>query len=45
MNNGSEMTKTAGCIPFGDHKAGVDTNPFKSIRDFLREAAPAKVRS
>ena len=45
MNNGSEMTKTAGCIPFADHKGGVDTNPFKSIRDVLRKAVPAKVRS
>jgi len=45
MSNGSEMIKMAGCIPFGDHKVGVDTNSFKSIRDVLRKAVPVKVRS
>lgn len=36
MGGGSEMTKTAGCISFADHKGGVGkTDPFKNIRDVL----------
>jgi signal transduction histidine kinase/DNA-binding response OmpR family regulator len=39
---GSEMTNTAGCIPFGDHKGGVDTNPFKSIAGRLPKSSPCQ---
>ena len=42
MGGGSEMTKTAGCIPFGDHNGGGDTNPFKSIAGRLAKSSPCQ---
>jgi len=40
MSNGGEMTKTAGRIPFGDHKGCIDANPFKSIAGRLAKSSP-----
>jgi hypothetical protein len=45
MGGGSEMTNTAGCIPFGDHRGCVNTNPSKSIADVLRKEVLAEGRS
>ena len=36
------MTRTAECLPFADHKGGVDTNPFKSIAGRLAKSSPCQ---
>ncbi len=42
MSRGGEMTNTDGCLPFGDHRGGVDTNPFKSIAGRLAKSSPCQ---
>jgi PleD family two-component response regulator len=42
MSNRGEMTKTTGCLPFADHRGGVDTNPSKSIAGRLAKSSPCQ---